>query len=298
MSDSLFTAKITQSHQKVNNFNAFFYKTLQFMTASSILLSLNSSMVVTFGFLIYGYTLAPPLLLAGFLVTFAVYGLNKVTDKAEDSINKPELVTKRTDYYLFASVVSMIVGLGLGFTGGIVAVIILVMPLILGIVYSIKICKSVPRLKEITGVKSLVVAISWALPGCFLPALFGFNILIAGCVFFFIFIKVFVGAILCDVLDVVGDASLGVKTIPVKMGVKNTKRLLVVLNTLLLLLPFYCALNGVLVEFLPVFIFGSAYGYLAIWWFTNKRCTRVSAGLMLDGEWFPLLLFAGLLLLL
>ena len=50
-------------------------------------------MSIAFGFLLYNSTIVPSLLLAAFLVTFGVYGLNKVTDKAEDSINKPEWTT-------------------------------------------------------------------------------------------------------------------------------------------------------------------------------------------------------------
>ena len=139
------------------------YKTLKFLTASSLLLSLNASMVVAFGFFLYGSTIMPSMLLAAFLVTFAVYGLNKVTDKVEDSINKPELTSKRTNHYLILSIGSMIAGLFIGLLEGIVALIVLAIPLIIGIVYSIRISKNIPRLKEIIGVKSLVVAVTWGL---------------------------------------------------------------------------------------------------------------------------------------
>jgi 4-hydroxybenzoate polyprenyltransferase len=296
ITDTALTANHYSSHTSHKTAYTLAYKALQFLTASSLLLALNSSMVVVFSFFLYGQAVVPQMLAAAFLVTFSVYGLNKVTDKKEDAINKPELTTKRTDYYLAGSVASMIVGLAIGLLQSATAFIILIMPLVIGVVYSIKICKSMPRLKEITGVKSIVVALSWAIPGCFLPALSGFSLLIAGCVFFFIFIKVFVGAVLCDVLDTSGDAASGVLTVPVKLGLKNTKLLLIALNTLSLLLPIYCALRGLLAQFLPVFFFGSAYGFLSIWWFFSKRCTRVSAGLMLDGEWLPLVLIAGLLL--
>ena len=291
------TAKHCGDHTRHNIVSAVFYKTLQFLTASSLLLALNSSMVVAFSFFLYSSAIVPQMLLAAFLVTFSVYGLNKVTDKTEDSINKPELAAKSTEIYLVGSVASMVGGLVIGLLHSTVAFVILIMPLIIGVIYSIKICKPIPRLKEITGVKSLVVALSWAIPGCFLPALSSFNLLITICIFLFIFGKVFIGATLCDVLDISGDKASGVQTIPVKLGRKNTKTLLILLNSLTLILPIYCMLSGILTQFLPVFVFGIAYEFLAIGWFFSKKCSRISAGLMLDGEWFPLVFIAGFLLL-
>lgn len=267
------------------------YKVLRFMTSTSLLLALNSVMVVVFGALLYNARIMPAVLLAAFLVTFAVYGLNKVTDKAEDSINKPETSLKASGYFLVFSIGSMLTGFLIGIIVGVWTFLILFAPVIIGVIYSVKISKSIPRLKEVVGVKSLVVAVSWALTGCLLPDSFSAVKFQAGIIVFaYIFIRVFVGTILCDVLDKKGDLASGVQTIPTKIGRKNTKNLLIFLNSLGVILSVYCLLTGSFIRFVPALIFGVLYGYLAIWYLFKDNCKRLTAGLMLDGEWLPIVI--------
>ncbi len=266
------------------------------MVSSSLLLALNGVMVVIFGFLLEGSTFLPPVLFSAFLVTFAVYGLNKFTDKKEDSINRPETLPKAPGYYLFFSIVSMIIGFLIGLSEGIWYFFVLLTPVMIGIIYSVRISKSIPRLKEIVGVKSLVVALSWALTGCLLPDPFctmKFQVIIV--VFVFIFIRVFVGATLFDVLDKEGDLASGVQTIPLKLGRKKTKALLIILNTIGILLPVYCLAVGLL-HLVPALIFGVLYGYFTIWLLFRNKCNRFTAGLMLDGEWLPIIILVWLLI--
>jgi 4-hydroxybenzoate polyprenyltransferase len=256
-------------------------------------------MVVVFGFFLDSATIVPSLLLAAFLVTFAVYGLNKFTDKAEDSINHPETLPKSSGYYLVFSIVSLTIGFLIGLLESVSAFFVLSAPVMIGVIYSVRITKSIPRLKEIVGVKSLVVAASWALTGCLLPdSLSTVKIQVIVIVFVFIFIRIFVGTILCDVLDIKGDLATKVETIPIKLGRNKTKKLLILLNSLGILLPIYCEATGILVRFLPALIFGVAYGYLAIWFFFKNNCQRFTAGLILDGEWIPIVIIISLLIIL
>jgi 4-hydroxybenzoate polyprenyltransferase len=95
------------------------------MTTTPLLLTVNGVMVVIFGFLLYGAKIDPILLLASFLVTFGVYGLNKVTDKNEDSINRPEMLTNTSNYYLVFSVGSMLTGFLIGLSVGVLVFIFL-----------------------------------------------------------------------------------------------------------------------------------------------------------------------------
>jgi 4-hydroxybenzoate polyprenyltransferase len=273
------------------------FRVLKFMTSSSLLLALNGMMVVVFGFFLYSSRIVPSLLLAAFLVTFAVYGLNKVTDKSEDSINKPEATSSSSVYFLTFSIISMIIGFLIGLDQGVMAFMVLFTPVIIGVIYSVRISKSVPRLKEIVGIKSLVVAISWALTGCFLPEVDIVVKLQASLIIFtYIFIRIFVGTILCDVLDGEGDLASGIETIPIKLGRNKTKKLLIVMNSLGILLLVYCQLMGIFVRFLPALLFGVLYGYFAIWYFFKNNCKRFTGGLILDGEWFPLVIIVCLLI--
>lgn len=273
------------------------FRVLKFMTSSSLLLALNGMMVVVFGFFLYSLRIVPSLLLAAFLVTFAVYGLNKVTDKSEDSINKPESSSSSSGYFLTFSIVSMVIGFLIGLDQGVMAFMVLFTPVVIGVVYSVKISKSIPRLKEIVGIKSFVVAVSWALTGCFLPEVDVVVKLQASLIIFvYIFVRIFVGTILCDVLDCQGDLSSGIKTIPIKLGRNRTKKLLIVMNSLGILLLVYCQFLGIFVRFLPALLFGVIYGYFAIWYFFKDNCKRFTGGLILDGEWFPLVIIVCLLI--
>ncbi len=272
-------------------------KILKFMTSTSMLLSLNAAMVVVFGFFLYSSRIMPDLLLAAFLVTFGVYGLNKVTDKTEDSINRPETLPKNSGYYVVFSVASMLIGFLIGLLEGIMALTVLFAPMIIGVFYSVRFSKSIPRLKEIIGVKSLAVAASWALTGSLLPdSFFSAKLDAIVIVFTYIFIRIFVGTILFDVLDKKGDLASGVNTIPIRLGRDKTKRLLIFVNSFGMILLVYCLATGILIQFLPALLFGVLYGYLAIWFFFKDNCKRFTAGLMLDAEWLPIIIIAGLLI--
>lgn len=272
-------------------FKVMGFKILSFLSSTSLLLTVNGVMVVIFGFLLYGSIIDPILLSTAFLVTFGVYGLNKFTDKNEDSINRPEILANTSKYYLVFSVGSMLIGFLIGLLESILAFVFLFVPVIVGIVYSVQFTKSIPRLKEIVGIKSLVVAISWSLTGSLLPAsLCHESVQVIAIFFIYIFIKIFVGTILCDVLDIKGDLAAGIETIPTRLLKKKTKRLLLIVNTFGILLIVYCIVTGTFLKLIPALLFGVLYGYLAIWYFFRKNCKRLTAGLMLDGEWLPIVI--------
>jgi 4-hydroxybenzoate polyprenyltransferase len=272
-------------------------KFLRFMTSTSLLLALNAAMVVVFGFFLYSSRIMPNLLLAAFLVTFGVYGLNKVTDKNEDSINRPETLPKRSGYYVVFSVASMLIGFSIGILEGIMAFLVIFAPVVIGVIYSVRISKSIPRLKEIVGVKSLAVAVSWALTGCLLPdSVCAAKLDASVIVFVYIFIRVFVGTVLFDVLDKKGDLASGVETIPIRLGRDKTKKLLIFVNSFGLILLAYCVATEIFIQFVPALLFGVIYGYLAIWFFFKANCKRFTGELMLDAEWLPIIIIAGLLI--
>jgi len=268
---------------------------LRLITSTSLLLALNASMVVVFSLFLFGSRITPDLLLAASLVTFAVYGLNKVTDKFEDSINRPETAPKFMIYFLVPSAASMFAGLLIGLLRGLIPFIVLMTPVVIGLIYSVRLSESVPRLKDIVGIKSLVVAASWALTSCFLPAsICGANLEKTVLVFSYVFTRIFVGTILCDILDEEGDLRSGVETIPLRLGRNKTKKLLVIINSFAVLWLVYCATRGVFMQLMPAAIFGVLYGYFAIWYFLKDRCHKLTARLMLDGEWLPIVLIASI----
>lgn len=270
-------------------------RNLKPLTSTPLLLSFNSTMVVIFGCYLYKIAIAPSLLLAAFLITFSVYSLNKVTDKAEDSINNKNL-PNASKYYLGLSIIAMITGLIIGIFSGIMATVILFSPVIIGLIYSVKISNALPRLKEIIGVKSIIVALSWALTGCLLPIAAGIEKLnISVIVFGYIFVRIFVGTILCDVLDKKGDAALGIRTIPIKLGKNNTRKLLFTLNSIGLALSIFCITTQTYSYFVPALLFGVIYGYVTIAYVFKNNCRNSIAGLMLDSEWLPIVIIASII---
>ena len=272
-------------------------KALSFFTSTSLFLALNASLTVAFGFFLYGHAIAFEIILAAFLVTFSVYTLNKATDKTEDAINKPAGTQTNTKHYVIASILAMIGCLIIGVVDGPCVFLVLLSPVIIGVIYSVKVAKNLPRLKEIVGVKSLAVAVSWATTGALLPASFQTaapeKIIL---VFTYIFIQLLVNTILFDSLDMKGDRASGVTTIPMVLGKHRTKKFLTAINTSLSLWLIYCLLRGIFTLFMPALVFGFLYTYLIIWLFMCKNKVRLHAELMIDGQWLPIVTIIRLIL--
>ncbi len=265
-------------------------RVLRFLTSSSLYLALNGSLVVVFGYFLYRIEMSFFILLAAFLATYSVYGLNKATDKAEDVVNRPDVASKNPKYFVISSVVAMMFSLGIGAMEGPWVVAVLLTPLVVGMVYSVRISKRVPRIKEVLGAKSLSVAFSWAFTGSFLPAvmhpvLFEESVL----VFSYIFVSLLVNTVLFDVLDLRGDSVSGIKTIPFALGLSKTKKLLLGVHSCLVVWVVYCLLRGLFLNFMPALVFGVFYGYFFILYFLSNRRMRLRAELMVDGSWVPLI---------
>jgi 4-hydroxybenzoate polyprenyltransferase len=268
-------------------------KISRFMTSTSLFLSLNASLVVIFSFLVYGHSIAPEIVLAAFLVTFSIYSLNKATDKIEDAVNSPNIASRSRLYNVTASVSAMIACLSIGALDGLKVFLVLSMPFVIGLVYSVRVVKALPRLKEITGVKSLSVALSWAVTGALLPYALGtveFQKVIF--VFAFIFIQVLVKEVIFDSLDMRGDKVSGVTTIPMVLGKRRTKFFLVVINTFSGLLVMFSILSGLIIQFVSLSIFSVLFSFLIIWLFVGNDHKRFNGEPVVEGKWVPL---AGLI---
>lgn len=143
---------------------------ISFLTISSIFIAIVGFLLPFFSFKLYGTHVNFGLLLASFFLTFTVYNLNKITDAKEDSINLPDrsnFIGKNRRYIIIAVIASLVVALLLSFLENPSAIYIILFPFCIGFVYSIKIRRF--RLKDLTGIKSTAVALSWAVIGTFLP---------------------------------------------------------------------------------------------------------------------------------
>lgn len=147
-------------------------KFLSFLISTSLFLAINGSLKLLFSCLLFN-TFALNIILAIFLVTYGVYGLNKLTDLKEDAINAPEradLIKKIEPVFKLSLLLSFILSLLLGFLVNILTLPILLLPLFSGTLYSVKFSRNLPRLKDMLGVKSMTIALTWAVGSTLLPA--------------------------------------------------------------------------------------------------------------------------------
>jgi 4-hydroxybenzoate polyprenyltransferase len=166
-------------------------KFISFLISTSLFLAINGSLLVVFSCFLYDIFVLNTVILT-FLITFVIYGLNKLTDLKEDAINSPERVSviKKIEPILkFFVFVSFVLSLILGFLDNIMTLPIIIFPLFLGILYSVKLSNNLPRLKDITGVKNITIGLSWAVIATFLPAIYlpEKNIILMILIFIFFF---------------------------------------------------------------------------------------------------------------
>jgi 4-hydroxybenzoate polyprenyltransferase len=262
---------------------------LKFVMANSVFLAFNGALCVVFADYLYGDPISLMILVAAFLITFSIYFLNNFTDKAEDAINKPECEPKKMLYYVVPSITAMFLSLAIGATISVFALVVLIIPLIIGVIYSVPIKKSIPRLKEVLGLKSVVVALCWAITGAFLPlSSVSVSINEVILVFCYIFVVILVNTTIFDTLDVEGDVVSGVNTLPTVLGLKNTMGLLFIIHSFSVFWVFYCFLNGFFVSYIPVLLFGVIYEYFIIWYFLKEGRKKLHAQLTVDGVWLPI----------
>jgi len=246
-------------------------------------------MVAAFSSLLYGLEVKSTILLIAFLATFSVYNMNRATDGAEDSINRPQAASRSPLLFLVPSMIASALCLLLSASVGAQALTVIITSFTSSILYSFKLSPSTPRLKEILGLKSVLVAFSWGFTGALLPASFqavdAVKIVLA---FTYIFIQILVNTILCDVRDMDGDRASGVNTLPLALGLGTTRKLLFTVNSLLFPWLLYCVRQGLFLEYMPALFFGMGYGYMIIWAFSRRGCNRLLVELAVDGEWMPL----------
>lgn len=274
----------------------FYDKSVSFLTLSSIFISLNCLFLLYFSFLLYdiGYDLN--LLLSSFFITFTVYSFDKLSNIKEDSISLPEragFIYRYRKIITGAIVASYISAFILSILKNPYALLIVHFPIFIGLIYSIKLLNF--RLKDITGIKNISVALSWAVVGTSFPLAVSFrdfNQIIY--IFYFIFIKFFINSTLFDVRDIIGDRTNRVITIPVFLGLKKTKNLLLILNSTFIPWLMFSYIRGFFHEYFFILTFTILYGYWYILHFCSENMEiGKSLDLLVDGEWILVVIVAS-----
>ena len=174
--------------------------------------------------------LTPAPLVAG-LLTFAVYGNDRVADVETDEQTTPARTAfvKRYHRLLYTlSAVAYGLAVALAVLGGPVAFALALVPGAVWIAYAqdwLPVSGRIKRLKQVFVLNSVLVAGAWALVIVFLPLAFVGGTLTPtiGIIFLFFFLATFVNVEIPNVRDRHGDRKIGVKTLPVVLGVDGTR---------------------------------------------------------------------------
>ncbi|MCK4348986.1 MAG: UbiA family prenyltransferase, partial [Thermoplasmatales archaeon] len=237
--------------------NIWLKEGISFLASSSLFIATVSFCVAYFSFLLFNMSPNYTLLFAASLVTFSVYNINKVTDKEEDSVNLLEryaFVKHKERILISFSVIAYIIALLIVTLENTLLIPIFLVPLFCGIIYSTRTFSNLPRLKDIFAVSNVIVTLSWVMVATLLPAIYLYRHTIFLLVFYFLFIKIFVNAILFDVRDMKGDGKQGVNSIPVIIGIDKTRKLLLALNSLLIPWLAVSIYLGLFTKYLPILI--------------------------------------------
>ena len=198
------------------------------------LLALGTSSMAATAALVMGRTPTWDLLLMAYLFSFGGYSINRISDFGQDAVSHPDrtaYLKNRIGWLKGAVVACFGLGYFLAFFRSFVFFVGLLIPLLLALAYSIgserlKGRIGVSRLKEATLVKNVTVSFGWSL----VPFLVGLYYLQLPAAIFalapFIFLRLMVNTIFFDQRDMEADASFGVKTLPVTMGMAGSSRVM------------------------------------------------------------------------
>lgn len=200
---------------------------LLFSSAYLALIAVAEGLIVTE---LLELPLTPAPIVAG-LLTFAIYGNDRVADVETDQQTTPARAAFVKRYHRLLYTVSAVaygLAVALAVLGGPAAFALALVPGIVWLGYAQSVLPSfggARRLKEIFVLNSVLVAGAWALVIVFLPLAFASGQVTpdAGIVFLFFFLATFVNVEIPNVRDRVGDREIGVKTLPVVFGVEGTR---------------------------------------------------------------------------
>lgn len=264
---------------------------LIFLAYSNIIISLGSVGIAYLTTSLLSLSSHISMYLVCFLVTYFVYSINRLTDIKEDMIShhsRVEFVKKRSVFFFVGGMFALVVALVLSYLNSLLTLLVVSIPVILVISYSIGILPtsifSKKRLKEYFLIKNIVVSTGWAMIPLYVSTYTGtFNL---GFIFLsiFVFLRIFIGVIMFDIRDIIGDRVYKIQTIPVVYGVKKSKEIILILNIIsffILLIP--ALLN--LLSFYPTLFVGLFAFVMGFLYIKSKADIKFLCDVVVDGEY-------------
>ncbi len=217
---------------------SFIHRTYEELVFGGHLLALGTSSMAASAALVIGSAPTWDLLLMAYLFSLGGYTINRISDIDEDAISHPgrtAFLRGRLGALKELSLFCFVIGYTLAFFRNLVLFAGLLVPLALAIAYSIgsrrmKGVLGISRLKEATLVKNVTVSIGWSL----VPILVGLYFLQLPIAVFtfaaFVFLRLMVNTIFFDQRDMEADAKFGVRTLPVRLGLACSSKVINVID--------------------------------------------------------------------
>lgn len=213
-------------------------KVFKFLLLSNLLVSLGAlSLSYTAAVLSYRKPNIPYPLLSFFYI-YAIHVIYRFLDKGASTYNDPERAGFYSRHRIFlglSSMMSIFCALSLSYHMGLKVFMVMSGLILLGIFYSIPIVPSGVRhlwryakIKDIPGSKTLLEAFAWTVVITLVPLLTAEVIKWPAIIvtFFVVLSLAFVRTAFFDVFQVQGDLIVGVETLPITLGEKQTMSLL------------------------------------------------------------------------
>jgi 4-hydroxybenzoate polyprenyltransferase len=237
---------------------------------SSVLIAISGALRVYIACLLLQTQPSIITCIAGGLIIYSVYTLDRSLDSEEDIINRKELSGSKKEIGIAASIVTFLIGSYVLAKEGMLAVAFL--PLIIGFLYSkgVKIGKCTLRLKGGLGIKNVVVGLIWGISIVGIAGHSCKSILSLLVVFILYEVKVFINSTIDDFKDIKGDTMAGINTLPIYYGEQKTRNFLLGLHVLLHIMLSISLIKGV-IAFEPIIIVCSFIsGAVCILRYTNE----------------------------
>jgi 4-hydroxybenzoate polyprenyltransferase len=256
---------------------------------SSILVAFSGALRIHLAFILIHIHSSVITCVAGGLIIYTVYTLDRALGSEEDSVNRRELNGSNKKVGFAVSLLAFIIGTCILAKEGMLALAFV--PFVTGYLYSkgIKIGKFALKLKGGLGIKNIVVGLTW---GIFIAGLAG-----SGCghlvpvvmIFIFFGVKLFINSAIYDFKDIDGDTLAGIKTLPVSLGARKTRTLLLSMHMLSHLILGVALIHGLLAFEPLILLYSFACGLICIQKFTNAEnevfsSQKLERTFLVDGE--------------
>ena len=191
------------------------------------------------------------------LYVLSMHTLNNLTGLKADRYNDPEreaFYRGHKRFLICLAMASGASGLLIAYSQSMTTFIVLLMMSILGLSYNIKLIPGTlligkySRIRDISGSKTILIAVAWGLVTSVLPAISTGNPISmkTALVFFWATGLAFARTAFFDILDMQGDRIVGKETIPILIGEKKSIRILKTVLGLWIVLIISSSLTGII----------------------------------------------------